>query len=102
MKNDGSKLGKHFADLLEPGEAFVAAATLNTGSIKRAAYGGRSSPIVKLGMTNRRILTFSTSNLGFNLKAGKFLEAIPLSEIASVDSSTGRLAAVKAVKSRSV
>ena len=49
-------------------------------------------------MTNRRILTFSTSNIGFNLKAGKFLEAIPLSEIASVDSSTGRMAAVKAVK----
>jgi len=98
MKNDGSKLGKQFADLLEPDEAFVAAATLNTGSIKRAAYGGRSSPIVKLGVTNRRILTFSTSNLGFNLKAGKFLEAIPLSEIASVESSTGRIAAMKAVK----
>ena len=98
MKNDGSKLGKQFADLLEPDETFVAAATLNTGSIKRAAYGGRSSPIIKLGVTNRRILTFSTSNLGFNLKAGKFLEAIPLSEIASVESSTGRVAALKAVK----
>ncbi len=98
MKNDGSKLGKQFADLLEPDEAFVAAATLNTGSIKRAAYGGRSSPIIKLGVTNRRILTFSTSNLGFNLKAGKLIEAIPLSEIASVESSTGRIAAMKAVK----
>jgi hypothetical protein len=98
VKDDGSKLGRQFADLLEPGEAFVAAATVNTGSIKRAAYGGRSSPIVKLGVTDRRILTFSTSNLGFNLKARKFLEAIPLSEIASVDSSTGRLAAMKALK----
>ncbi len=98
MKNDGSKLGKQFADLLEPDEAFVAASTLNTGSIKHAAYGGKSSPIIKLGVTNLRILMFSTSSLGFNLKAGKFLGAIPLSEIASVESSTGRVAAVKSVK----
>ena len=98
MKNDGSKLGKQFADLLEPGEAFVAAATVNTGSITRAAFGGKSSPIVKLGVTDRRILTFSTSNLAFNLKAGKFLGAIPLSEIASVEFSTGRLAAIKSVQ----
>jgi hypothetical protein len=98
LKNDGSKLGKQFADLLEPDEAFVAATTMNTGSIKRAAYGGRSSPIIKLGLTNRRILMFSTSNLGLNLKAGKFLQAIPLTDIASVESSTGRVAALKAIK----
>ena len=98
MKNDGSKLATQFADLLEPGEGFVAAATLNTGSIRRAAYGGRSSPIIKLGVTNRRILMFSTSNLGFNLKAGRFLGATPLSDIESVQSSTGRIAAIKALR----
>jgi hypothetical protein len=98
MKNDGSRLGKRFADLLQPGEAFVAAATLSTGSIRRAVYGGESSPIIKLDLTNHRILMFSSSNLGLNLKAGKFLQAIPLREISSVESTTGFLTGMNLVK----
>lgn len=93
VKNDGAKLAVQFADLLEPDEAFVAAATFTTGSIKREAWGGGSSPIIQLGLTNRRILMFSTSNLGFSIKARKFLQAIPLTEIASVKFFTGRMAA---------
>jgi hypothetical protein len=89
MKNDGSKLRKKAADILEPGEDFVAATTLNTGSITRAAFGGTSAPIVKAGLTDRRILLFASNNLAFNLNVGKLVGTIQLADIASVEYSTG-------------
>jgi hypothetical protein len=98
VKNDGSKLGKKAAELLEPGEAFVAATTLNTGSIKRAAFGGASAPIVKAGLTDRRILLFASNNLAFNLNVGKLVRSIPLTDIQSVESSSGHIAGMKALK----
>ena len=98
VKNDGSKLGKKVAEFLEPGETFVAAATLNTGSIKHAAFGGVSAPIVKAGVTDRRVLFFASNNLAFNLNVGKLVGTIPLADIASVESSSGRVAGMKAVK----
>lgn len=98
MKNDGSKLGKKAAEVLEPGESFVAGATLNTGSIKQAAYGGRAAPTVKAGLTDRRILLFASNSLALNLNVGKLLGTIPLADIASVESSSGRIAGVKALR----
>jgi hypothetical protein len=98
VKNDGSKLGKKAAEFLEPGETFVAAATLNTGSIKHAAFGGVSAPIVKVGVTDRRVLFFSSNNLAFNLNVGKLVGTIPLTDIASVESTSGRMAGMKSVK----
>ncbi len=41
---------------------------------------------------------FSTSNLVFNIKAGEFLRVIPLTDIASVESSTGFGMGMKLVK----
>ncbi len=98
MKNDGSKLGKKAAEFLEPGETFVAAATLNTGSIKKAAFGGVSAPIVKAGVTDRRILIFASNKAAFNLNVGKLVRTIPLADIASVESSSGGIPGMRFVK----
>ena len=99
MKNDGSKLGKKVAEILEPGEAFVGATTLNTGSIKRAAYSRVSAPIVKAGVTDRRILLFASNSLAFHLNVGKLVRTIPLADITAVESSSGgRIVGIKVVK----
>jgi hypothetical protein len=55
----------------------------------RAANGGASSPIIKLGVTNRRIFMFSTSHGSEKLSRLEIESEIPLIEIASVESSTG-------------
>jgi hypothetical protein len=93
-----NRKAKKATEVLEPGERFLAETTLNTGSIKRAAYSSVSAPIVKAGVTDRRVLFFTTNNLAFNLNVGKLVGDIPLANIASVECSSGRVVGMKVLK----
>jgi hypothetical protein len=97
-KDGGSRQDRKVSQHLDPGESFLSAATFNTGSITRAAVRGVSAPIVKLVLTDRRVILFSTSNLAFNLNFGKLLRSIPLSEIGSVESSKARMVGVSGMR----
>jgi hypothetical protein len=76
MRTSDAKMGKQFADLLEPNESLVAGATFSAGSILGGALGGGGSPQVKCGLTDQRVLILSAG-----LRGGKLLRTISLSEI---------------------
>ncbi|HLN18258.1 MAG TPA: hypothetical protein VK277_16075 [Acidimicrobiales bacterium] len=97
-QDGGSRRDRQAAEQLEPGESIIAAATFNTGSIERAALSGVSARIVRLVVTDSRVMLFATSDLAFNLNLGKLLRSIPLAEIVTVESSTGRMIGFKGLK----
>jgi hypothetical protein len=73
---EGWLKGRRFADLLEPGESFIAGTTFSTGSILAGVLSGGGKAQVRLGLTDRRVLMLSAG-----LRGGKLLRSIPVSEI---------------------
>jgi hypothetical protein len=87
----GSRRDRRIAQRLDPGESLLASAIFNTGSIRSAAFSGRSAPIIRLAVTDRRVIMFATNDFAFNLNLGGLLLAIPYGEIDRVESVARRV-----------
>jgi hypothetical protein len=64
-----------------------------------ALHGG-GALIVRLAVTDRRLMMFATSHLALNLNLGDLLRSVPFSEVDSVESSTFRPLGIGAVRLR--
>jgi hypothetical protein len=85
-----SRRDRRIREHLDLGEPLYASAVFNAGSITRAALLRGSAPIVRLAVTDRRLVVFATSDLAFNLNLGDLLLSITYSEIQRVEYSTFR------------
>jgi hypothetical protein len=95
-----SRRDNRIQEQLDSGESLHASATFNTGSVLNAALAHRSAPIVRLVVTDRRLILFATNNLALNFNLGDLLLSIPLSDIDRIESATFRPMGISALRMR--
>lgn len=91
---------QRISEHLEPDESLLASAVFNTGSIVKAAVRASNTPIVRLVVTDRRLILFATNNFALNLNVGDLLLSIPLSYVDRIESSTFRPIGISGVRMR--